>query len=70
MAADGFERMLTELFGYQLFEAEPELEKLIGDTVRRYPRELGDEALEFVNAAGASEPGHEPPQLPEVLRDD
>ena len=70
MTADGFESLLAELFGYQRFEEEPGLEKLIMDTAGRYPRQLGDEELEFVNAAGDTGVGLEPPRLPEGLEDD
>lgn len=70
MTADGFESLLEELFGYQRFEEEPGLEKLIMDTAGRYPRQLGDEELEFVNAAGETGAGPEPPWLPEGLEDD
>ena len=67
MTADGFESLLAELFGYQRFEEEPGLEKLIMDTAGRYPRQLGDEEL---NAAGDTGAGPEPPRLPEGLEDD
>ena len=71
MTADGFESLLAELFGYQRFEEEPGLEKLIMDTAGRlYPWQLGYEELVFVTGAGDTGAGPEPPRLPEGLEDD
>lgn len=70
MAADGFEALLGELFGYQRFEEEPGLARLIEDTAGRYPGALSDEELGQVNAAGEPGTGHEPPQLAEGPDDD
>lgn len=51
----GIERKLELLFDYQKFEKNPRLDGIIrkSDSVRE---ELSDEALEFVSAAGVSEP--------------
>ena len=46
------ERKLKSLFDYQKFEKNPRLEKLISETENRYARELSDDDLSFVNAAG------------------
>ena len=46
------ERKLKSLFDYQNFEKNPRLEKLISETENRYARELSDDDLSFVNAAG------------------
>lgn len=46
------ERKLKSLFDYQKFEKNSRLEKLISETENRYARELSDDDLSFVNAAG------------------
>ena len=46
------ERKLKAIFDYQKFEKNPRLEKLISETENRYARELSDDDLFFVNAAG------------------
>ncbi len=46
------ERKLNAIFDYQNFEKNPRLEKLISETENRYARELSDDDLTFVNAAG------------------
>lgn len=46
------ERKLKTLFDYQKFEKNPRLEKLISETENRYAKELSDDELTFVNAAG------------------
>lgn len=46
------ENELEKLFDYQRFEKSDRLEKLISETEHRYPKELSDEDLFFVNAAG------------------
>lgn len=48
------EKKLKRLFDYQRFERNEHLEKLISKTESR-ARELSDEDLSFVNAAGATE---------------
>ena len=47
------ESKLKSLFDYQRFEKNPRLAKLIAETESRVAaRELSDDDLEFVNAAG------------------
>ena len=49
------ENKLKKLFDYQRFEQNDKLEKLIHETESRYARELSDEDLSLVNAAGEPE---------------
>ena len=46
------ERKLKALFDYQRFEGDPRLKELIEATESYYVRQLTDEELGFVNAAG------------------
>lgn len=46
------ENKLKNMFDYQKFEKNSRLEKLISDTESRYARELTDDDLVMVNAAG------------------
>ncbi|MDO5331887.1 MAG: hypothetical protein Q4E99_04335 [Bacillota bacterium] len=46
------EETLKELFDYQKFEENRELERFIQDAENRYAKELSDEDLNLVNAAG------------------
>lgn len=46
------EEKLKKLFEFARFEKDPRIEKLADETLRRYPVELSDDALGFVNAAG------------------
>lgn len=47
------ENKLKMLFDYQKFEKNERLEKIISDTENYYGRELSDDELFFVNAAGS-----------------
>lgn len=46
------EKKLKKLFDYQRFEKNERLEKLIRETESRYAKELSDDDLSLVNAAG------------------
>ena len=46
------EKKLKKLFDYQRFERNERLEKLISETESRYAKNLSDDDLSFVNAAG------------------
>lgn len=46
------ENKLSRLFDFQKFEKNNALEALIAESENRYARELSDDDLEFVNAAG------------------
>ena len=46
------EKKLKKLFGYQRFEQNEKLEKLIQETESRYTKELSEEDLSLVSAAG------------------
>ena len=46
------ENKLKKLFDYQRFEQNERLEKLIWETEGRYTKELSDDDLTLVNAAG------------------
>ena len=46
------EKKLPQLFDFQRFEQNEKLGRLIQETEGWYARELSDESLEFVNAAG------------------
>ena len=47
------EKLLTELFEFQRFELDPELQSVIDDTEERWSvRELSDDELETLSAAG------------------
>ena len=46
---------MKALFDYQRFEKNADLAKLILQTKNRYDRELSDEDLSLVNAAGEAE---------------
>ena len=50
------EKKLQELFAYQKFECNPELDRLIRETEERYPVALSDDELEQVSAAGVFQP--------------
>lgn len=47
------DKKLKGLFGYQKFEGNSKLDKLIAETESRVGIELNDEELDMVNAAGA-----------------
>ena len=49
------EKKLAKLFDYQKFEQNEKLSTLIKETEERCARELNDEDLEMVNAAGIPE---------------
>ena len=49
------DKILKKLFDYQRFERNKRLEKLISETESRYARDLSDEELAYVNAAGGPE---------------
>lgn len=49
------ESKLKKIFDYQRFERNEKLEKLISETESYYSRELSDDDLLFVNAAGEAE---------------
>ena len=51
------EKKLKKLFDYQRFEKNEKLEKLIRETESRYAKELSDDDLTLVNAAGGPEIG-------------
>ena len=46
------EKKLKKLFDYQRFEQNAKLEKLILETENRYAKELSEEDLSLVSAAG------------------
>lgn len=46
------EKKLKKLFDYQRFEQNAKLEKLIQETESRYAKELSEEDLSLVSAAG------------------
>ena len=46
------DKKLKELFDFQKFEKNPRLEKMIGETEERCGRELSDDELSGVSAAG------------------
>ena len=46
------EQKLEKLFDYQRFEKNERLEKQIREAENRYCKELSDDDLSFVNAAG------------------
>lgn len=46
------EKKLKKLFDYQRFEQNEKLEKLIYETENRYAKELSEEDLSLVSAAG------------------
>lgn len=50
------ERKLKAIFDYQKFEKNPFLEKLVSETENRYAKELSDDDIGFVNAAGDYNP--------------
>lgn len=49
------EKKLQSMFAYQKFAQNPRLSKLIAQTEERYARELNDDDLWMVNAAGVPE---------------
>lgn len=49
------EKKLKELFEYQRFEHNGKLDKMINETENRYGKELSDDDLSLVNAAGTGE---------------
>ena len=51
------EKKLERLFDYQRFEKNERLEKIIKETGSRYAKELSDDDLSLVNAAGEMNPG-------------
>ena len=51
------EKKLKKLFDFQRFEQNERLEKLIRETESRYAKELSDDDLSLVNAAGEINPG-------------
>lgn len=46
------EKKVKSIFEFQRFEGNPRLQKLIEETENRFARELADEDLWLVNAAG------------------
>lgn len=46
------EKKLAKLFDYQRFERNEHLDRLIAETENRCSKELSDDNLEFVSAAG------------------
>lgn len=46
------EKKLFDLFDYQKFAEDPDLAELIAETEGRYSRELAEDELELVSAAG------------------
>lgn len=50
------EKKIKKLFDYQRFEKNEKLEKLIRDTESRYAKELSDDDLSHVSAAGEDTP--------------
>ena len=46
------EKLLTELFGLQMFVGDGELQSLIDDTEHRYGEDVSEEELGFLAAAG------------------
>ncbi len=46
------DRKLKSLFDYQKFQRNTKLEQLIADIESRYSRELGDDEISGVSAAG------------------
>ena len=56
---NNFQQLLTALFDYQEIEENPQLKKLI-DKSQIYSRELSDDELDFVNAAGEIDNGKKP----------
>jgi hypothetical protein len=60
------ERLLTEVFALQRFAPNARLQAVIDKThARLAARELSDEELDLVAAAGTPEPTHKPEGLPE-----
>ena len=51
---------LEKLFDFQNFENNSRLAKLISQTEARYAKELSDDELDMVNAAGQAEDFSEP----------
>ena len=51
------EKKLKKLFDYQRFEKNERLEKIIRETESRYAKELSDDDLSLVNAAGETQVG-------------
>lgn len=60
------EKKLKKLFDYQRFEKNEKLEKLIRETESRYAKELSDDDLTLVNAAGGPEIGSNMPEETKV----
>lgn len=56
---ENFRQLLTALFDYQEIEENPRIKKLI-DKSQAYSRELMDDELDFVNAAGEINNGKKP----------
>lgn len=63
------ENKLAKLFDYQKFEKNNALEALIAESEGRYARELSDDDLEFVNAAGEMTPPVIPTDLNPLKKD-
>lgn len=56
------DNVLKRLFDFQRFQRNDRMETLISETESRYgetPKELSDEELDFVNAAGEVSPMNE-----------
>lgn len=51
------ESKLTQLFDFQRFQNNDRLAQMIKETESRYIKELNDEDLSFVSAAGEEYPG-------------
>ena len=60
------EKKLKKLFDYQRFEKNEKLEKLIRETESRYAKELSNDDLTLVNAAGGPEIGSNMPKETKV----
>lgn len=56
------EKKLRDLFDRQRFEKNERIEKMLLETESRYAKELSDEDLSFVNAAGALIPDTNKPE--------
>ena len=56
---NNFQQLLTALVDYQEIEENPRLKNLI-DKSQIYSRELSDDELDFVNAAGEIDNGKKP----------
>lgn len=53
---ENFQQLLTTLFDYQEIEENPRIKKFIEES-QAYSRELSDDELDFINAAGEIDNG-------------